>query len=228
MGTAVAAKPKTCTIYGRLSFPAFTAQQAFDRSQSGKYPAKSVAEAKPDFQLLVEPTQLDKLRSHITGVYLPFCVQRKQDGEKRDAFTAAEAKGLTEQLNDPEFAGVHNIPIKAMSEKSLELAPECVATVKVFGNAGVDLELKAVVNSDAELTVPDPDQLTWPAIKPIDQTVHSMYPGCYVAVTINLYSYLTGKVPGVSAGASVAIFKGDNERFGGGIAVDEDEIFLND
>ena len=54
-----------------------------------------------------------------------------------------------------------------------------------------------------------------------------MYPGAYVAVTLNLYAYHNGKLPGFSAGASVAVFKADGERFGGGTTVDEDEIFLD-
>jgi len=83
------------------------------------------------------------------------------------------------------------------------------------------------VTSEDELLVPDPDLLTFPVIKPIGQTVHSMYPGAYVAATLNLYAYHNGKHPGFSAGASTAVFKADGERFGGGTSVDEDEIFLD-
>lgn len=75
--------------------------------------------------------------------------------------------------------------------------------------------------------MPDPDLLNFPVIKPINQTVHSMYPGCYVAVTLNLYAYHNGKHPGFSAGANVAVFKADGERFGGGVTIDEDEIFAD-
>jgi len=97
----------------------------------------------------------------------------------------------------------------------------------VSGNRGVDIELKAIVNNEGELLVPDPDLLTFPVIKPIGQTVHTMYGGCYVAATLNLYAY-TKPSAGYSASASVAVFKADGERFGGGgPAVDEDEIFLD-
>jgi hypothetical protein len=89
------------------------------------------------------------------------------------------------------------------------------------------MELKAIVQDEEELKVPDPDQLSFPIIKPIGQTVHSMYPGCYVAVTLNLYAYHNGKHPGFSAGGSTAVFKMDGERFGGGTSVDEDEIFAD-
>jgi hypothetical protein len=54
-----------------------------------------------------------------------------------------------------------------------------------------------------------------------------MYGGCYVAATLNLYAFISGKLPGFSASASVAVFKADGDRFGGGTAVDEDEIFLD-
>jgi hypothetical protein len=102
-----------------------------------------------------------------------------------------------------------------------------VAAIKIIGNKGTDMELKAIVNSEDELAVPDPDLLTFPVIKPIGVTVHSMYPGAYVAVTCNLYAYHNGKNPGFSAGAGVAVFKADGERFGGGVTIDEDEIFAD-
>ena len=54
-----------------------------------------------------------------------------------------------------------------------------------------------------------------------------MYPGCFVAATLNLYGFLSGKKPGFSASASTAIFKADGDRFGGGVDFDEDEIFLD-
>ncbi len=219
--------PKKVTIYGRLSFPAFTAQQAFDKSQGGQYPAKSVAEAKPDFQLLVEQAQLDKIRDHVLNVFFPYCIEQEKKDEKRDKLSAAEVKELTAQINKPDFEGVYNTPFKAVHEKSAELAPECVATVKVLGNAGTDIELKAIVNDEDELAVNDGDIVSFPVILPIDRTVHSMYPGCYVAVTLNLYAYHNGKLPGFSAGGSVAVFKADADRFGGGVSVDEDEIFAD-
>jgi hypothetical protein len=101
-----------------------------------------------------------------------------------------------------------------------------VASVKVSGNRGTDIELKAIVNDEDELAVPDPDLLSFPVIRPINQTVHQMYAGCYVAATLNLYAYETGSV-GVSASAGVAVFKADGDRFGGGVTVDEDEIFAD-
>ena len=93
--------------------------------------------------------------------------------------------------------------------------------------AALDFILKAIVNDESELSVPDPDILQFPVIKPLSATTHQMYPGAVVAVTVNLYAYRNGKLPGFSAGANVAVFRSDAERFGGGVDVDTDEIFLD-
>lgn len=223
-----AKNPKTVTIYGRLSFPSFTAQEAFDLSQKGTYPAKSVAEAKPSFQLLVEQAQLDKFMTHVETVFFPYCIEQSKAGEKKDVLTEAEVKKLLDGLKGDLADQMFNTPVKEVHEKTAPLAPEAVATIKCIGNAGVDTELKAIVNNEDEMLVPDPDQLTYPTIKPIGMTVHSMYPGAYVAVTMNLYAYHNDpKRPGFGAGAGVAVFKADADRFGGGVAVDEDEIFAD-
>lgn len=219
--------PKTVTFYGRLSFPTFTAKEAYERSMKGKYPAADVASASPDFQLIVEEAQLDKVRDHVIDVFFPYCIEQSTKGEKRDVLDAKEVKELTKQIKASDFDGPYNTPFKPVHEKTAELAPEAVATIKVIGNKGADIELKAIVNTEDELAVPDPDQISFPVIKPIGQTVHQMYPGAYVAVTANLYAYHNGKHPGFSAGAGVAVFKADGERFGGGKAIDEDEIFLD-
>jgi Protein of unknown function (DUF2815) len=219
--------PKTVTIYGRLSFPTFTAQEAYDRSQKGSYPAADVASASPDFQLLVEQAQLDKLLGHIESTFLPYCVQQEAAGEKRDVLSKKEAADLLKQVKTLDPDGVYNTPVKPVHEKTAPLAPEAVATVKVIGGRGSDIELRAIVNDEQELLVPDPALLTFPVVKPIGQTVHTMYAGAYVACTLNLYAYHNGKLPGFSAGATVAVFKADGDRIGGGTAVDEDEIFTD-
>lgn len=217
--------PKTVTIYGRLSFPTFSAQAAFEKSQKGKYPAADVASAAPDFNLLVEKPQLDKLVGHIKTTFLPYCVQQEASGEKRDVLTKKEAADLLKQVESLDASGVYNTPVKAVHDKTSALAPEAVAQVKVIGNRGVDIEQRAIVTDENELLVPEPDLLTFPVVRPIHQTVHSMYPGCYVAATLNLYAYHNGKLPGFSAGASVAVFKADGDRIGGGVVLDESEIF---
>lgn len=219
--------PKTVTVYGRLSFPTFTAKAAYERSLKGQYPAADIASAAPDFQLLLEPKQLDKVRDHVLAVFFPYCVEQSNKGEKRDVLSAAEVADLTTQIKKADFSGAYNTPFKEVHEKTALLAPECVATLKVIGSKGVDLNLMAIVNDESELAVPDPAITKFPVLKKLNESVHDMYPGCYVAATLNLYAYHNGKNPGFSAGASAAVFRADAERFGGGVSVDEDEIFLD-
>jgi hypothetical protein len=218
--------PKTVTIYGRLSFPSFTAVEAYERSLKGSYPSKDVASTSPDFLLLVNQTQWEKFHKHAVDTFLPYCVEQHRKGEKKDALEQKEAAALAAGLDDLE-SQTFNSPAKPVHEKSAPLAPEAVATIKVIGQKGVDFDLRAIVLEEGELKVPDPDIKVFPVVKPIGQTVHEMYPGAVVAVTLNLYSYHNGKHPGFSAGASTAVFKADAERFGGSLAIDEDAIFLD-
>ena len=222
-----AKNPKTVTIYGRLSFPNFNYQQAVARNAKSNYP-KDAADVAPDFNLLVEQSQLDKLTTHVKNEFLPYCLEQSNKGEKRDALDKGQVDRILKLIDSGDFeAQPPYIPIKVVGDKTAALAPEAVANIKITGNKGVDIELKAIVNSEDELVVPDPDQLTFPVIKPIGQTVHQMYGGCYVAATLNLYAFISGKLPGFSASAGVAVFKADGDRFGGGVSVDEDEIFLD-
>jgi hypothetical protein len=219
--------PKTVTIYGRLSFPNFIYASAVTRNAKSQFP-KAPEDVAPDFNLLVEQPQLDKLIAHVTSEFLPYCLDQSTKGEKRDALTKAEVDKILKIINAADWdSQPPYIPIKVVSDKTAPLAPEAVANIKVMGNKGVDIEEKAIVQNEDELIVPDPDQLTFPVIKPIGQTVHQMYGGCYVAATLNLYAFISGKLPGFSASASVAVFKADGDRFGGGVAVDEDEMFLD-
>lgn len=227
MGATPAKNPKVCTIYGRLSFPNFQHAQAVVRNAKGKFP-KDAAEVAPDFNLLVEQAQLDKLVAHTTTSFLPYCLEQSTKGEKKDALSKSEIDRILKIISAADWeAQPPYIPIKAVGEKTAELAPEAIASIKVVGNKATDVELKAIVTAEDELLVPDPDLLTFPVIKPIGQTVHQMYAGCYVAATLNLYAFVSGKLPGFSASAGTAVFKADGERIGGGTTVDEDEIFLD-
>jgi len=222
----VSDNPKQVTIYGRLSFPSWTAKEAYDLSLKGIYPAKDPADAAPHFQLLVSDAQWQKFYKHATEVFLPYCAEQAAKGEKKDSLSTAEVKQLTDGLNDLENQ-TFNTPAKPVNPKTAELAPDAVATIKAIGPKGGDIDQKAIVNNESELSVPDPDILSFPVVRPIGATVHQMYPGCYVAATLNLYAYHNGKHPGFSAGAGTAVFKMDGDRFGGTVAVDEDDIFLD-
>ena len=220
------ANEKTVTVWGWISFPEFTAQGAYTQSQKGTYPAADVASASPNFLLLLNDTQAEKFRKHVEDTFLPYCEAQSKKGEKKDALTPAEVKLLLTAIDDPANAVV-NTPYKVISEKTAVLRPDAVAAVKCIGGKGTDIELKAIVNSEAELAVPDPDILSFPVIKPLSATTHQIYAGCQVAATINLYAYKNGKNPGFSAGVSTAVFRADDDRFGGSVAVDESEIFMD-
>ena len=218
--------PKQVTIQGRLSFPSWTAKEAYDLSLKGQYPAKDAADAAPHFQILVNDSQWQKFFDHATKVFLPYCAEQYAKGEKRDALSTAEVTALSDGLTDLENQ-TFNTPAKPVHEKTQLLAPEAVATIKAIGPKGGEIEQRAIAWSEADLAVPDPDQLTWPKVYPIGQTIHSMYPGAYVTATLNLYAYHNGKHPGFSAGVAACVFKRDMDRFGGTVAIDEDEVFLD-
>jgi hypothetical protein len=223
----MAKSPKNVTIYGRLSFPNFEYKQAVARNATSQF-KKDDADVAPDFNLLLEQPQLDKLKTHLLDVFLPYCVEQHSKGEKRDALDQKQVDKIVAIIekedweNQPPY-----ISIKPIPEKTQPLAPECLVSLKVIGNKGMDIEQKAIVTDESELAVPDPDLVQFPVIKPIGQTVHSLYGGCYAVATLNLFAFVSGKLPGFSASASTVVFKADGDRFGGGVAVDEDEIFMD-
>lgn len=220
--------PKTVTIRGRLSFPNFTMQGALARNATSKF-AKDADKVTPDFNLLVEPAHLQKLKDHLVNEFLPYCLEQHNAGEKKDALTDVEVKKLLKVLDAEDWdTQPPYIPIKPVPEKTQALAPEAVANVKVSGNRGSDITLMARVNSEDEILNPDGSQISFPCIMPVGQTVHEMYGGAYVAATLNLYSFVSGKLPGFSASASTCVFLENRDRFGGGVSIDEDEIFLDD
>lgn len=214
------------TAGGRLSFPQLTAQVAYQQSQTGSYPAADVASASPNFMLLLNDKQTQKVKDVLLNVYIPFCVEQHKRGEKRSALSAAQAKLIIEGIEDPENSTV-NTPFKKVSEKTLELAPDTVSAIKCIGNKGVDLDQLAIVYKESELLIPDPDILTWPALVDIERTKHQLYAGCNAGATIGFYVYVAGKSPGLSAGVNTIVFRGDNAKFSGGVDVDLDEIFMD-
>lgn len=218
--------PQVVTIYGRLSFPNFNYQQAVARNATSKFP-KDAADVTPDFNLLLEQPQLDKFIEHVRTQFLPYVLEKGNKGE-RGGLDQKQVDKITALLDSGDWEDQPPyIPIKPVPAKTADLAPEAVANLKIVGNKGVDIEQRAIVTDENELLVPDPDQLTYPVIRPIGQTVHQMYGGCYVAATLNLYAFVSGKLPGFSASAGVAVFKADGDRFGGGVSVDESEIFAD-
>ena len=219
--------PKSITFYGRLSYPTYTAQEAYDLAQRGQFQIKDVASAAPSVQLLVPQGQFAKVLTHFTDVFLPYCQKQHEAGEKRDALEASEVKKLVDSITGDLADQVYNSPIKLISDKTADLAPEAVAAFKVIGPKGGDFTLKAIVKDESELAVPDPDLLSFPTIVPVNHSVHQFYPGCVVAVTAQPYAYRNGKLPGFSLGGDTLVFRADADRFGGGVSIDTDEIFMD-
>lgn len=217
----------TITLSGWLSFPSFTAAEAYALSQRGQFPNKDVASSAPHFQLLLSDVQAERLKEHLINVFLPHCVEQHKAGEKRNALEPAEVKNLIAAV-EAGGSDVYNTPYKTINDKTAALRPDAVACIKVVGTKGVDMDLRAIVNDPSELAVPDPDRLQFPVILPINQTAHQMYAGARVMATIGFYAYKNGKIPGFSASANIVVFKADDERFGGGGAIDEDAMFLMD
>lgn len=224
----MAKNPATVTIYGRLSYPVFRHSEAVSRNAGSMYPQSDPNKVAPEFNILVEEGQLKKLTKHINDVFLPHCEAQFKAGEKRNALAPKDIKKLKALMDSEDWEDQPPyIPIKVVSEKTAALAPEAAASVKVKGMNGQDVVLKAIVNDEDELDVPDADLLTFPVIRPIEQTVHTMYSGCLVAATLNLYAFVASGMPGISASAGTCVFKADADSFGGGIDVDEDEIFMD-
>lgn len=221
--------PRAVSVWGRLSWPSLTAAEAYTNTQKSKYPEKDVASARPFFTLVLTQGQFEKARDHVVNKFLPYCVaQFKAEGMNgKNALEPAEAKELIDFLTGDLSAKKAYTPFKPVHEKTLALMPDAVATIKVVGKAGIDLTQIAKVYSESELKIPDPDQIVWPCAKPIDQTVHTLYPGCEAFATLDLYTFHIGHNPGFSAGSSTIAFRGNAERFGGGAELDTSELLLD-
>ena len=213
---------KNITLTGRLSFPVWTMERAIALNAKSKWPVDADQVA-CTFNMFLEKDQYDKLITHLKDVYLPWVVS--QDG-KRGGLPQNEVDKLIEAIDKGDWLNTpFNFFIKGMKEKDLEVAPEAVAFIKVKGSVGQNLVQKAVVYGEDELLVPlDID--SFPAIVPASQSVHELYAGAVVATTLNMYSFMSGKNPGIGAGAPAVVFKADGEQIGG-TRLDEDEIFLD-
>lgn len=218
---------KTGTFTGRLSFPTLTAKAAYELSQKGSYPAASIDVASPSFQLLLNQAQMDKFIAQAQE-FLAQCAVNEAAGSKKDALTQKEVDDLVKDITGDLTDQRYNTPLKGVSDKTLELAPDTVAVLKVIGPKGGDVKVKAIVRQESEIAPTSDVIFTKPVILDIEETTHELYPGCVAKVTVNLYAYKNGKNPGFSAGGSIVVFSADDDRFGGGMALDEDEMFLDD
>lgn len=230
--TKTAANPKTVTMKGRLSFPRFKIAEAIEANKKSKFPKANEAEVSTEFNLLLEEAQVEKFCDHVLNVFLPYCeAAYAKDPKSRDALEPKLVKKIREFVeardwyDQPPF-----FPLKTITEKNQEAAPECSASLKVMGRKGADVELQATVFSEDQMMIPDPDILSYPVRMPIAKTVFTPYAGAYYAATLNLYAFFNSNANyGIGAGASIAFHMGnqEGERFGGGGVVEEDEIFAD-
>lgn len=222
--------PKQLTIKGRLSFPRFTHKEAVAANDKSKFKKADPNDVSSEFNLLIEQDQLDKIKDHIINVFLPYVKEQNAKKEKRDALNPKLIQKIEDKIKAEDWDGSPFLPMKPVSEKNAESAPEAVASVKITGPKGADVTLKARVEGEEQLVIPDPDILSWPTIVPLDKSIFTMYAGAYVAATLNLFAFESSStVNGISAGANTAVYLGNLEgaRFGGGTDVDEDEIFMD-
>ena len=230
--------PKNITIKGRLSYPVFTMKEALEMNKNSDFP-KPEEKVAPQYNILLTQEELDKYIAHIEDHFLPYCEAQHSSKESRDA---VDSKGIS-RIKKVIKTGVDEqdwtdqppyIPIKQLSEKTQELAPEAVAYVRVFGRTGQDVTLKAIVRdvedlaqTEEELELLGKDAGKFPRIVPIEESSFEMYPGAEVTATLNMYAY-TKPNPGFSASSGTLVFREDAERFGGGgDVIDEDEMFMD-
>ena len=217
-------------IRGRLSFNKLTAAEAYEEAITGPFAAnaKSVADVKPYANLLLTQTQYERVLAKITDEFFPMCAEQYKIGDKEKyALSPADIKGLLQQIEDG--SGPYNTPFKLPSDRTLELMPDCVITMKLLGNAGGNFNVEAIVKDEKELAIPDPDRISFKnLILPIEDTKHKLYRGCWVIAPFQLYTYRNGKNPGFSAGGSDLVFSRNDTEFGGGVPIDAESIFLAD
>ena len=217
--------PNIVTTKGRLSWPVFKHADAVVRNAAGKFKNADPSKVKPEFNLLVEQDQLDKIKSKIIDEWAP---NEKKNPKSR--LTADQVDLIVDAVKAGKWAtSPINLPIKEVPKETKKLAPEAVAMIKCFGNEGVDIVEKSIVRTEADLNdAHKGDIVAFPSVLPISHTVNVLYAGALTSATLNLYGYVTGKTPGLSAGADTAVFNLDADRFGGGVSVDENEMFADE
>src|SRR6478609_1069461 len=113
MAATTEVNPKTVTIKGRLSFPHLTYEEAKAQNEKSNFKKADLAAVAPDFNLLIEQVQLDKLTTHLTDVFIPYVEAQAKAGEKRDVLTPRAIKKIKEMIAAGDWADTPpNLPIK--------------------------------------------------------------------------------------------------------------------
>jgi len=226
MATAI---PASITLTGRLSWPVLTMAAANERNPKSKFP-KADKDVAPEYNLVLEQKAVDKLTNFLLTEFIPALRAAFKSGDAK--YAAFDDKTVDKLQKAIEVGDWEDQPpylfIKPVPEKTLAMAPEGVAMIKVSGDRGRDIIQKAVVRGEDELAIPDNDVLDYPVVKPINETVHELYAGCVAGTTLNIYAYISGKLPGLGAGGATLAFKANADAFGGSAGLDEDALFLDD
>lgn len=214
------------TVSGRLSYPVFTYAEALERNNSkSKYPKKPEQVA-PDYNLLLEQDGEDKVVNFLVNTFIPELREQIKTEQRLKDLTPDLIDELVEKLESGKWdSRAPFLPLRPLSDKSKELAPSAVSSLKISGNRQQDLELKAVVRDEGELLVPSNVQRDYPVVLPLKESVHELFPGCIAGTTLNAYGYMSGANPGIGLGGPKLVFQRSAERFGGGVALDEDALF---
>ena len=223
---------KKVNARGAVTYSQFTMNQALAQNERSKFKKKDLAEVAPEVQLLLDDTQLKKLVKHITDVFLPECVRRHNAGEKKEVLDPKQAKKVEKALTSGPAenwaVAPPHLPIKPVYKKTLKVIQWPVGTLKITGTKGRDIEQLARVNGESELKVPDPDLLAFPVLRPINDTVHELYPGAWAYATLNLHAWEQSATNwGISAYANTVVFLEDRDRLGGGFGLDEEDVFMD-
>jgi hypothetical protein len=218
---------------GGITYSQFTMAEALAANEKSTFKNADLSKVAPAVQLLVDKLNQDKLIEHLRTTFIPEVVKRHAAGEKKNVLEKKYADVILKTLDTGEADGWEttppHLPLKKVYVKTKDIAPWAVATFKVTGAAGSDFTLRARVNSEDELKVPNPKLLVFPTVRPIEETVHTLYPGAWAFATVKLYAYF--KNPGnygISAYADTIAFLEDRDRLAGGGGLDEDDIFMDD
>src|SRR5690606_19088183 len=115
--------------------PVFTYQEALARNEKSDYKKADLSQVMPDYNLLLEQPALDKATAYILNDFLPFVLEQHKAGEKR--FEKLDEKQVQKLIDAIEKGDWESqppyLPIKAVPEKTKEMAPEAVAMMKING-----------------------------------------------------------------------------------------------
>jgi hypothetical protein len=227
-------KFKNVNVRGAITYSQFTMPEAFDANDRSKAEYKKAPDkVAPVVQFLLDKVQQDKVIAHIRDIYIPEALKRHAAGEKKDTFEKKYADKILKALTEGEADGWEttppHLPLKKVYVKTKDVAPWAVATLKITGSAGRDIEQLARVNTEDELKVPDSGILSFPTLRPIGETVHELYPGAWAYTTLNLSGFFMNPGNyGISGYANQIVFIEDRDRLAGGTVLDEDDIFMDD